>query len=69
METSSRYKRQDTATEMRAIVDLVDANVSPVADAETWDREIAARRRGGPSEPPAANPAIREVIDLSTALA
>ena len=69
METRKKFKRQDTTTELRAVIDLVDANVSPVTAADAWELEIAARRRECAAEPPAPSRAIREVIDLSTALA
>lgn len=69
METNKRRTQEDTVTELRAIVDLVDANVSPVTEAETWEAEIAARRRDGAATPSRTSATIKEVIDLSTALA
>ena len=69
---SSRKPSQDedTVTEMRAIVDLVDANVSPVADAEAWEAEIDAHRQGDREEPPPPGSAtLKDILDISALLA
>jgi len=64
------FQPEDVVMEIQAIVDLVDANVSPVADAEAWEAEIVARQHGkreDPSQP--FNETLHEVIELSTVLA
>jgi hypothetical protein len=69
------YQRNDAqsdeiTTELQAIVDLVDANVSPLADAEAWEEEIAARQHGERQEPqPSASEEFQAVIDQSMELA
>ena len=64
------FQSAEITTELQAIVDLADANVSPIADAEAWEEEIAARQHGEREEPqPPASEEIQAVIDQSTALA
>jgi hypothetical protein len=70
MNQQNDYPPDDVVTEIQAIVDLVDANVSPVADAEAWEAEIAAHQQGERKEPPLPfNETLHEVIELSTVLA
>jgi hypothetical protein len=60
----------EVTTELQAIVDLADANVSPLADAEAWQEEIVARQRGEREEPqPLDSEEIQLVIDQSMTLA
>jgi hypothetical protein len=66
----SGFQPDEIITELQAIVDLADANISPITEAEAWEEEIAARRHGEREEPqPLASEEIQEVIDQSTALA
>lgn len=69
------YQQNDTqvdeiTTELQAIVDLTDANVSPITEAGTWEEEIAAWRHGErESAQLSTSDEIREVIDQADALA
>jgi hypothetical protein len=70
MKQQNDVRTDEVATEIQAIVDLVDANVSPVADADAWEAEIAARQQGERDEPPQpVSDTLEKVIELSTVLA
>jgi hypothetical protein len=68
METRTNYERDDAAMEIRALVDLVEANVAPNTETAAWATEIASLQSEA-AEASAPNAAINEVIELSTALA
>jgi hypothetical protein len=68
MGSGETTQQEDSAPEMRAIVDLVDANVSPVADADAWEEEIAAHRQGEREELPPRDATLKAVIDISDLL-
>jgi hypothetical protein len=70
MHQSDAIWSDEMKMEVQAIVDLVDANVSPVADAEAWEAEIAARQHGERDGPaPTVNEELQEVIEISSVLA
>jgi hypothetical protein len=70
MQQRNGYLPDEITTELQAIVDLADANISPIAEAEAWEEEIAAWQHGEREEPqPLASEELQEVIDQSTALA
>jgi hypothetical protein len=70
MDQQNGFRPDEITTELQAIVDLADANISPIAEAEAWEEEIAARQHGEREElQPHASEELQEVIDQSTALA
>ena len=70
MQQRNRNLPDEITTELQAIVDLADANVSPLADAEAWEEEIVARQHGERDVPqPLASEEIQQVIDQSMTLA
>jgi hypothetical protein len=70
MHRSNELWSGEMKTEAQAIVDLVDANVSPIAAAGAWEAEIAARQHGERDEPsPPVNEELQAVIEISSVLA
>ena len=70
MQLRNGYLPDEITTELQAIVDLADANISPIAEAEAWEEEIAARQHGEREESQQlASEELQEVIEQSTALA
>lgn len=69
--TQQNDRRPDGMTmEIQAIVDLVDANVSPIANADVWEAEIAARQNDeSDTAPQSGDEELDKVIELSTTLA
>jgi hypothetical protein len=70
MNRQHNFNPGEMETEALAIVDLADANVSPLANAGAWEAEIAARQHGEREKPPQPfNETLDKVIEFSTALA
>ena len=68
MATRTDHEFDDAAIEIRAIVDLAEANVAPHTATAAWATEIAALRSES-TEETARDAAIDEIIEISTALA
>ena len=67
MEQQNDVQPDVTATEIQAIVDLVDANISPIANAEAWEAELVARQHDESEAPPqSSDQELDKVIELST---
>jgi hypothetical protein len=60
---------EDRVLEVHALMELTEANVSPVADTEAWETEVEFLQQDGVETPQPLQDAIDDVLEVVTILA